>query len=1536
LGPDSSKGYANAPWRDGDFSIVDGQQKWTVPTTGTYRIEAAGAYGATPGRVVSGEVDLNEGQVLTMLVGQQPNPLTANVVDNVTVGGGGGTFVTVEGTPLIVASGGDGGAYSSGYNKTTSYTDTLNNVFLGFSMSSDGTRIPSINVNLNTFVFEIGIFSYVSGVWSFDNLFVGQETPKISGNGNTVICTDPYTLNSNIRVFEYIVSIWTNTHNIPSPFPSQTGFGQSFDISYDGKTMVVGSYNGGLGWVGVYTKNEDLTWSEPFVFTPTSTNNFGSVVAMSGNGMFACVAAGDGVWVYTRSGNTWENPQQVTTFSGSTVQSLGISYDGTIVMEDTFPRNTVRLYKNFSFSKEISYVVVSQPPSIQMSSDGSTILFATHNETYVYKGPNWDTQETVSTTTNQLTSLAPRTAMNANGSRVMNCVLSLSSPSIDLYDFIPGGSPGSFLPQGTGIGIESAGYLTDGQVTDPYFKFLRPQAYVDGGFGNQYQYGVQSEGGFGGGQSPLNLRTSLTSITGYKQIRPSINLNLTNQVYAIALSADGNTFLVSIDVSTNVYVYSTNQWTSSTVDTRVDNGINGVSISSDGTVWLVGSSIWRNGTFEQALLPSANGAWLRPNRRFHCYLNALTPDGNTAVVSTSTGVCYVFRYSNGTWDSGTNLPFGEPVSTCTVSTAISADGTKVVFGRWATTGVMAINLYTFANGSWTSTRIYETTSDSIINLSMNSDGSEIVFSTFNVSYKYTNGTLSSLSEDIAATLLFSRTNPNNYAYTYLDSVYAPFVPLDVKVQLNFQNYLLSFGSSILAVCDSWDSGNKAIVFVDMYNPTTTCTANTSVDYHGYPHDYKVQITGTNSFNGTWDIVTTSSNTFTFQAFGGPTETSGYVSGTTTGISGGGGYTGSAGDGVSGATCYADPIVTLTDLGATSNAAGYVNVTLVDPSPITFETKAINPVVKKNYSNRNLQSIIWSPEFGKYFAVSSPVVNPAVSVVVYSTNLESWTGTESPQGSRSICWSPKLNLFTIGIGVSRDGLTWTEGDVSKTFDIIVWCDFMNCFIGWIRDVYIATYLWKSGDGLNWTEMTDGPLLNHQDLNKISISVGPDSFVVLNGVEINYYVWPFVYTWGPVYTFDGTTWTTTNLTATRSVYYDNQFVLFLTDSTCYTSTDGLTWNYKSSFSFDPTYIQDCIIYENTLYVCISGSETSPHFFSSQNLLTWTQINPIGSEITNTLLKAVVNVNSILLASTYYGKTLASVDFRVWAPLTTSLFRGSEILWATLCFSPETGYLVASGNTNPEGKTVIYYSKDAVTWKSVTLDTTVRDVLASAWMPTIGKFIFNEYYLVDPLDNWSVSIIPGKINPSQYNYSTYAWSPIGKVLICSNGDQTNDGYNWRNDPTVSCGITVGWLYPSTIIANNNGNITTSTDAGKTWITTNYSAAGATFGTSGTLCIVYSGSLMTSTDGITWTPGTTPGNFAFAFCFGIFWISSIKMFAGVFSTGISGDFSVVSLTSDGNNWTTIYSLTENYLRAATWCENINTLVIIPYSGDYTLNITF
>jgi hypothetical protein len=169
-GPESTKTYTNAPWRDGDFSIVDGQQQWTVPASGTYSIEAAGAYGATPGRVVSGEVFLSEGQTLSLLVGQQPTPLTSNVVDNLTVGGGGGTFVVSDGTPLIVASGGDGtGGHAASFSPYGS-----GNGQNGGGYFSNGL------VTSATFQF-LKPAAYVDG--GFGNIYINTVVPEEGGFG---------------------------------------------------------------------------------------------------------------------------------------------------------------------------------------------------------------------------------------------------------------------------------------------------------------------------------------------------------------------------------------------------------------------------------------------------------------------------------------------------------------------------------------------------------------------------------------------------------------------------------------------------------------------------------------------------------------------------------------------------------------------------------------------------------------------------------------------------------------------------------------------------------------------------------------------------------------------------------------------------------------------------------------------------------------------------------------------------------------------------------------------------------------------------------------------------------------------------------------------------------------------------------------------------------------------------------------------------------------------------------------------------------
>ncbi|XP_019617204.1 PREDICTED: E3 ubiquitin-protein ligase TRIM33-like [Branchiostoma belcheri] len=106
-------------------TLHDGIQHFTVPATGTYNIEAAGAAAGWSlinlktsrgrGAVVKGTFSLENGEMLKILVGQEGAEMDENQVQDIKyersgVGGGGGTFVTKsDNTPLIIAGGGGGG-----------------------------------------------------------------------------------------------------------------------------------------------------------------------------------------------------------------------------------------------------------------------------------------------------------------------------------------------------------------------------------------------------------------------------------------------------------------------------------------------------------------------------------------------------------------------------------------------------------------------------------------------------------------------------------------------------------------------------------------------------------------------------------------------------------------------------------------------------------------------------------------------------------------------------------------------------------------------------------------------------------------------------------------------------------------------------------------------------------------------------------------------------------------------------------------------------------------------------------------------------------------------------------------------------------------------------------------------------------------------------------------------------------------------------------------------------------------------------------
>ncbi len=115
-----SQGDADNTYGPGVVSVQNGIQYWTVPFTGTYEFEVAGADGSHNGSgyggggrgaIMKGKTQLTAGTVLKILVGQQGKH------GNSAGGGGGGTFVADgNNTPLIVAGGGGSSRSSATLN----------------------------------------------------------------------------------------------------------------------------------------------------------------------------------------------------------------------------------------------------------------------------------------------------------------------------------------------------------------------------------------------------------------------------------------------------------------------------------------------------------------------------------------------------------------------------------------------------------------------------------------------------------------------------------------------------------------------------------------------------------------------------------------------------------------------------------------------------------------------------------------------------------------------------------------------------------------------------------------------------------------------------------------------------------------------------------------------------------------------------------------------------------------------------------------------------------------------------------------------------------------------------------------------------------------------------------------------------------------------------------------------------------------------------------------------------------------------------
>ena len=137
--------------------VTAGFQKWTCPSTGTYRITVAGAAGGSnsantvgSGAVITADVSLTIGQIYTILVGKIGEN-TENNGTNSGAGGGGGSFFFINATDTtpIIAAGGGGGSCKQRpgvmASLTTSGANGNGGVISGGVFGGINGGIPTVN-----------------------------------------------------------------------------------------------------------------------------------------------------------------------------------------------------------------------------------------------------------------------------------------------------------------------------------------------------------------------------------------------------------------------------------------------------------------------------------------------------------------------------------------------------------------------------------------------------------------------------------------------------------------------------------------------------------------------------------------------------------------------------------------------------------------------------------------------------------------------------------------------------------------------------------------------------------------------------------------------------------------------------------------------------------------------------------------------------------------------------------------------------------------------------------------------------------------------------------------------------------------------------------------------------------------------------------------------------------------------------------------------------------------------------------------------
>ena len=1060
-GPTSDQTYADAPWPSSSyFSIKNGQQNWTVPANGTYQITAAGAYGATPGRVVTGQVTLREGQVLTMLIGQQPTPLTANVADNVTVGGGGGTFVVTNGIPLIVASGGDGSGPSS---RSGSFLPS------GNGSGGSGAGYYGNGTQTNPYFQFLVPNSYING--GYGNRYeYGQ--PTLLEDGGFGGGQSPINLVTNIDKITASGGVATCYTHVPHGYP------YNYVVNISGTT-----YYDGAQQIQVQASNA-FTFSTSNTQTVTSGTVSGISSGSSGGGGYTG-SPGDGT-----SGATCYADPSVQNFTdlGATSDASGyvtISLVNPVPITQTPTWNQTWTYQPsaFPYPTTWSACAYGNGTYVAVSNNG------TYPVTYSPDGLNWYTQTYGS-------SVQPWVSVTfGNGLFVAvasNGHSMVSPDGINWTEAVGNGTAWTSVAGGNGIFTATApdigaAYSPDG-LNWTTSSVVQPDTWTAVTYG----------------QGTFNI-TNAPFISNGQNVGDELG-------YAIALSADGSILAVGApygnNYNGNVYVY-TNGQLSYTLQGQYEGFGYSVALSADGSILAVNEQyytnprvyVYTNGVLTYTV-PGMSSYQLAQNI-------ALSADGSILAVGKPDQYPQsVYVYTNGQLSytaQGQNAydAFG-------FSVALSADGSILAVG-----GSNYNTVYVYTNGVLTYT-VSETVSATFgWRVALSADGSVLAVSAFalfggvGAVYVYKNGTPlvfsplqtqtsddhfgQGLAMNADGSVLAVGAPIANYitgaVYLYINGVLSETVysidPLDPDTYFG-QSVALYADGSYLAV--GAPGANYNTGYVALYRPPSNYTSlfvavanNGTTANVMYSSDGNVwsNVTAGAYLNEAWSAVTYGNGTFVASANDGPNYTHFIYS-------------------INGQYWFTYGIA---EVPFSSNCITYGNGYFAIPSSntavpqVAFAPSLTVPWQYSTVPSASYTGITYGP---RGFVGVSPTqftlgfspqfwINPAQVSTSNKLNSSYWNGLAYGNGTFVAVGNGLIQ------GTRNQGNTWNSY-VSSNVACITYSQNLGTFVAVSNTFVYGTY--TSHDGLNWTQNTNLP--SAVPSATTAITYGNGLFVsVLNG-------------------------------------------------------------------------------------------------------------------------------------------------------------------------------------------------------------------------------------------------------------------------------------------------------------------------------------------------------------------------------------------------------------------------------------------------------